>query len=56
MSACLRAGQSLSSDKPAVSEKRNARRVLSDELFLLVLFLLAVQKEKNITGQKAKSL
>jgi len=26
-----------------------ARMVLCDELFLLVLFLLAVQKEKNIT-------
>jgi len=27
---------------------RNARRVLSDELFLLVLLLLAAQKEKNV--------
>ncbi|MDO9067148.1 MAG: hypothetical protein Q7W05_01675 [Deltaproteobacteria bacterium] len=48
LSACLRAGQSPSSDKPAGNEKRNARMVLCDELFSFwFFFFLATQKRKR---------
>jgi hypothetical protein len=45
--------QSPSSDKPAVSEKRNARIVFCDELFSFWFFFLVggTKKKKNIAVQ-----